>query len=97
MEVQELPLADAPDERGVRGDRPPGDVHQAGRDPDVEGVATCVADSGKNDQPCEDGNKWTRDDTCQGGTCQAGPMKTRDQCQVCAVVVALVVFLRVDG
>jgi hypothetical protein len=54
----------------------------------VGGVATCVADTSKNGQTCNDGNACTTGETCQNGVCTGGTPKncndgnecTQDSC-----------------
>jgi hypothetical protein len=49
----------------------------------VGGVATCVADTSKNGQQCNDNNACTTGETCQNGVCTGGTVKTCPECQVC--------------
>lgn len=50
---------------------------------DVGGIATCVPDTSKDDQPCEDGDKCTLNDTCQAGVCVSGLPKDCDDNNAC--------------
>jgi hypothetical protein len=44
----------------------------------------CVSENAPNGTTCEDGDLCTLNDTCQGGTCQAGSKRTCPTCQTCS-------------
>jgi cysteine-rich repeat protein len=60
----------------------PGDAQSCTSDV-CNGAGLCTHPAAPNGTPCEDGDACTVQDTCSGGTCQAGSAKPCDPCLVC--------------